>query len=226
MVQGFLRSTVRGQLTAWCLAALWPGLLAAQPAALAAPGDPDVSAVAAVIAAWVPPSHREASADPVRPEPLLRLAVQQALWPADIVRLCAEYLRLYPQAPWAGDADQIRQRALVTADLLRQADVQLFRSAFDRPPADLAGTDDLRLAALGDPAAALRVALRVSVHGGSLRRHLGWLQYAAGLGSDEAAYALALHYRRDAQPLLAARYEAQAIALGFQPPPALGHRRR
>lgn len=58
------------------------------------------------------------------------------------------------------------------------------------------------------------------------RRALGWLQYAAALGSEDAAYALALHYRRDAQPLLAARYESRAAELGLQPPPALDHLRK
>ena len=81
----------------------------------------------------------------------------------------------------------------------------------------------LRLAALGDPAASRSGCRRGMA---AAARHVGWLQFAARLGSDEAACALALHYRRDAQPLRAARREARAIELGFQPPPALDHRRR
>ena len=178
------------------------------------------------VVALVTTSPRSVSPEPVPTESTLRLAAQQALWPADIVRLSADYLRLYPQQPWAADADRIHQRARWTAGLLQQADVQLYRSAFDARGVGAEHTDELRLAALGDPAATWRIAQRLPARDGSLRRHVGWLQYAASLGSDEAAYALALHYRRDAQPLLAARYEARAIALGFQPPPALDHRRR
>lgn len=179
------------------------------------------------VVALVTTSPRSVSPEPVpTTESTLRLAAQQALWPADIVRLSADYLRLYPQQPWAADADRIHQRARWTAGLLQQADVQLYRSAFDARGGSAEHTDELRLAALGDPAATWRIAQRLPARDGSLRRHVGWLQYAASLGSDEAAYALALHYRRDAQPLLAARYEARAIALGFQPPPALDHRRR
>lgn len=178
------------------------------------------------VVALVATSPRSVSPEPVPTESTLRLAAQQALWPADIVRLSADYLRLYPQQPWAADADRIHQRARWTAGLLQQADVQLYRSAFDARGVGAEHTDELRLAALGDPAATWRIAQRLPARDGSLRRHVGWLQFAAGLGSDEAAYALALHYRRDAQPLLAARYEARAIALGFQPPAALDHRRR
>lgn len=223
MAIGNPRSKVGVQLVLrGLLLLLLPGQAVGQAVGPVAATEHDTMRVAALVA----PSPRSLSPEPVPTESTLRLAAQQALWPADIVRLSADYLRLYPQQPWAADADRIHQRARWTADLLQQADVQLYRPAFDARGASAEHTDELRLAALGDPAATWRIAQRLPARDGSLRRHVGWLQYAASLGSDEAAYALALHYRRDGQPLLAARYEARAIALGFQPPPALDHRRR
>jgi len=168
-----------------------------------------------------PPS---AAADPAEPE--LRAALQQALWPADIVRLASDYLRLYPQQAATADAERLRQRAQATAGVLRRTDVQLFRGAFAAPGGEEAVVDDLRQAALGDTAAALRQAQRLRASDDGRRRQIGWLQYATALGSHQAAYALALHYRRESQPLLAAQYEAQAAALGFVPPPSLDHLRK
>jgi hypothetical protein len=46
------------------------------------------------------------------------------------------------------------------------------------------------------------------------------------LGDEKANYELALHYRREAQPVLAAQYEARAVELGFTPPRALDHVRK
>ncbi len=222
MAMGDLRSKVGAQ---WMLL----GLLMPVPCQVAAQAGAPVGTgeqVALRVATLASPLAGAAALDPVDAESTLRQATQQALWPADIARLSADYLRRYPQQGWAADADRLHQRAAFTADLLQQADVQLFRQAFDARGASAEQADDLRLAALGDPVASWRIAQRLPARDGSLRRHVGWLQYAARLGSDEAAYALALHYRRDAQPLLAARYEARAIALGFQPPLALDHRRR
>jgi hypothetical protein len=162
---------------------------------------------------------------PEAAEGALRQAAQQALWPADIARLCGDYLRLFPQQPWAAEAGALRQRTLETADLLGRVEVQLFRNAFSVPPEGGPAIDDLRRAALGDRAAALRLAHQAQGLPGGERRRVGWWQYAALLGSGQAAYALALHYRRESQPLLAAQYEARAIELGYLPPPALGHRR-
>jgi hypothetical protein len=223
MAIGDFRSKVGVRLALRGLLLLLSGHAVGQVVEPVAATAHDAMRVAALVAA-APCSV--SPAEPVATESGLRLAAQQALWPADIVRLSADYLRLYPQHPWAADADRIHQRARWTADLLQQADVQLYRPAFDARGLSAEHTDELRLAALGDPAASWRIAQRLPVRDGRWWRHVGWLQYAASLGSDEAAYALALHYRRDGQALLAARYEARAIALGFELPPALDHRRR
>ena len=223
MAIGDARSKVGVQLVLRGLLLLLSGHAVGQAVEPVAATAHDALRVAALVAA----APRSVSpAEPVATESGLRLAAQQALWPADIVRLSADYLRLYPQHPWAADAGRIHQRARWTADLLQQAEVQLYRPAFDARGVSADHIDELRLAALGDPAASWRIAQRLPARDGRWWRHVGWLQYAASLGSDEAAYALALHYRRDGQALLAARYEARAIALGFELPPALNHRRR
>lgn len=159
-------------------------------------------------------------------EPALRQAVLQALWPADIVRLADAYLGRFAAQDWCADARLLREQARQTALLLRRPDVQLFRSAFAVAPAGDLAASDLRLAALGDPAAALRLAQPTAQLEAGSKRQLGWLQFAAALGSEQAAYALALHYRRVSQPLLAAQHEAQALALGLVPPLSLDHVRK
>jgi hypothetical protein len=55
---------------------------------------------------------------------------------------------------------------------------------------------------------------------------VGWLQLASLLGDDRASYELALHFRRTDQLVLAARYEAVALALGYQPAAGLDHVRK
>ena len=159
-------------------------------------------------------------------EPALRQAVLQALWPADIVRLADAYLGRFAAQDWCADARRLREQARQTALLLRRPDVQLFRSAFAGASAGDLAASDLRLAALGDAAAALRLAQPTAQLEAGSKRQLGWLQFAAALGSEQAAYALALHYRRLSQPLLAAQHEAQALALGLVPPLSLDHVRK
>ena len=162
-------------------------------------------------------------------------ALLQATWPADIVRLADGYLRRHGQHAWAIEAASLKQRALVAATLLRRNDVPLFRAAFvdaavsdDGALAD-AALADVRLAALGDATAAWRQADRAALQPGAAanpHRRVGWLHYAAALGSAQAAYALSLHYRAAAQPLLAAQLEARAAALGHVLPKALDHARK
>lgn len=159
-------------------------------------------------------------------EPALRQALKEATWPQDMVRLADAYLALHAQQPWAGDAAEIRHRAEVTARLLRRDDVQLFRSAFERARARGELQDDLRLAALGDAGAAYRLARQADGSGGSASAQVGWLQLASELGSDQAAYALALHFRRQQQPLIASLYETRAQELGYQTLPSLDHSRK
>ncbi len=153
----------------------------------------------------------------------LRQTLQRALWPADIVQRADDYLQRFPNHAGAADVMLQRQRASATAALLRRSDVDLFRAAFVPQSSDGPEVDNLRRAALGDADAAFRLAQQPP----ALEwRRVGWLQYAALLGSDRAAYALSLHYRRAAQPLMASQFEARAVALGFQPPAGLDHTRK
>jgi hypothetical protein len=163
-------------------------------------------------------------------EGALRAELQQAVWPADIVRLADQYLNRYPSAAWAGSATALRERAGMTMVVLKRNDVRLYRSAF-QPATDVASIqDDVRRAALGDMSAAVRLAhLHQRGDAGmaqDMNRYVGWLQYASMLGDDRASYELALHFRREAQPVLAAKYEARAVELGFTPPRDLDHVRK
>lgn len=163
-------------------------------------------------------------------EGALRRELQQAVWPADIVRLADQYLARYPAGSGAGDASELRERAGQTAVVLKRNDVRLYRSAFQPADAHAEVHEDLRRAALGDAAAAVRLAHRHQRgEDGVARdanRYVGWLQYASMLGDERASYELALHFRRDAQPVLAAKYEARAVELGYTPPRTLDHVRK
>lgn len=174
-------------------------------------------------------SAHAATAGGLDGEGALREELQQAVWPADIVRLADQYLARYPAAPWAGDATALRERAGMTAVVLKRNDVRLYRSAFQAADADAQLHESLRRAALGDSAAAVRLA-RMHQRGEGVaqdtNRYVGWLQYASMLGDERASYELALHFRRDAQPVLAAKYEARAMELGFTPPRDLDHFRK
>lgn len=162
-------------------------------------------------------------------EGALRQELQQAVWPADIVRLAEQYLSRYPSGVWAQDASALRDRAGQTAGVLKRNDVRLYRTAFQPADADGSVREDLRRAALGDAAAAVRLAHRHERGDGlpqDVNRYVGWLQYASTLGDAQASYELALHFRREAQPVLAAKYEGRAIELGFTPPRDLDHVRK
>jgi TPR repeat protein len=163
-------------------------------------------------------------------EAALRQQLQQAMWPGDIVRISSEYLSRYPQGAAAATAAQLYEGASAAMRVLSRNDGSLYRSAF-KPAADAPDVAaELRKAALGDQDAAVRLAhLNQRGEAGVARdqvRYLGWLQFASMLGNDRASYELALHYRRDAQPVLAARYEARAIELGHVPPRDLDHSRK
>jgi hypothetical protein len=148
-------------------------------------------------------------------------------WPADVMERADEVLR---QNPGASAAREDRRRAERVLQILRGHDVQLYRSSF---MVDLGNADsnaDLRYAALGDVSAAMRVARHYCGDSrqpaSDPRRCIGWLQLATKLGSGTAAYELALHYRRQDQPLVASNYEAQAVSLGFSPPNSLDNIRK
>jgi TPR repeat protein len=170
------------------------------------------------------------AAQPGDAEGSLQQQVQQALWPADIVASADQYLNRYPQGPFAAQARALREQAAPAVRVLSRRDVRLYRSAFQTPADDGGARDELRRAALGDRQAAVRLAHGHQRGEGGLpqdfNRYVGWLQYAAYLGDERASYELALHYRRDAQPVLAAMYEARAVELGFTPPRDLDHIRK
>ena len=163
-------------------------------------------------------------------EGALRAELQQAVWPADIVRLADQYLNRYPNAGWSGSASALRERAGMTMVVLKRNDVRLYRSAFQAATDVAELQDDVRRAALGDIDAAVRLAhLHQRGEAGmaqDMNRYVGWLQYASMLGDDRASYELALHFRRESQPVLAAKYEARAVELGFTPPRDLDHFRK
>jgi TPR repeat protein len=175
-----------------------------------------------------------AAAQGVPSEAALRQEVEQALWPNDIAELATDYMRLYPANPGGSWARELRERARIAMRALNSEDVKLYKSAFQphRVPLSAPPTanEDLRKSALGDKDAAYRVAKVYeqpdATSGPELDRYAGWLQFAARLGNEKAAYDLALLYRRLGQPQLAAKFEARAIELGFKPPPALDHIRK
>jgi hypothetical protein len=174
------------------------------------------------------PGARLAWAGPPDDAPALRAAVDRAVWPGDIVRAADQYLRACPDAPDAAEVQAVRQRAGDAWRLVNRNDVRLYRSAFT--PNEAAGETlhDIRLAALGDRNAAVRLAhaSRTSDDAQGTQRYVGWLQLAASLGDENASYELALHFRRTAQPILAARYEARAMALGYEPANGLDNVRK
>ena len=149
----------------------------------------------------------------------------RATWPGDIVR-CAD---LVPGTdPAALRVQDERRRAAEVLSLLRTQDIQLFRGAFEVELGSAERNADLRRAALGDGDAAFRIARIYQAGHGPKDEHrlIGWLQLAAKLGHERAAYDLALLFRREGQLVQASAYEAMAIALGYSPPLALDHVRK
>ena len=167
--------------------------------------------------------------DPVA-EAALWTDLQQSQWPNDVLRIADDYLKRYPTSPLAGGAHVAREGATDAAKVLRSSEVRLYRSAFQAKASAEEIVADLRKAARGDKDAAARIArLYQSGHselGADPNRYEGWLQYAAGLGNGIAAYELALHYRRQGQPLPAAQYESRSRSLGYTPPPTLDNTRK
>lgn len=162
-------------------------------------------------------------------EVALRQSMQQALWPADIARLSGEYLRQYPRGAGAEAARVWHARANETVRVLSRNDVRLYKNAFQSASMMPDLSADIRLAALGDQAAAIRLAHQYRLTDRSPRgisRYVGWLQFAATLGSNDAAYELAVYFRQTDQPALAAQYEAKAVALGYKLPTVLDHIRK
>ncbi|MFG6490132.1 caspase domain-containing protein [Roseateles sp. BYS78W] len=156
-------------------------------------------------------------------------AVDQSIWPQDVSKLADGYLQRHPQGRRATAALAAREGAKEASQVLKRTDVRLYRTAFNL--ADDMGEElraDIHKSARGDKDAAARVArsYRDGNSPSAPGRYEGWLQYAAGLGNGIAAYELALHYRRSAQPLLASQFESRARELGYTPPPTLDHYRK
>lgn len=160
-------------------------------------------------------------------EPTMRAAVETALWPGDIVRAADKYLRDHPAGDGAEAVRELRQRAAQTWQIVGRNDVQLYRGAF--VPREGGETlQDMHRASLGDRDAAVRLAhaSRRAADPQGQQRYVGWLQLASLLGDERASYELARHFRAVDNLVLAARYEAVAIALGYQPAPGLDHVRK
>ena len=155
--------------------------------------------------------------------------LEGAIWPPEVASLAGQYLKDHPNSRLAGSAQVAREGAAEAAEILRQADLKLYRSAFQLPadsPREL--TTDLVKAARGDKDAAARLgrAYRRDAPRRDRGLYEGWLQYAAALGNGIASYELALHYRRENRPLLAQQSEARARELGYTPPPSLDNTRK
>lgn len=162
-------------------------------------------------------------------EVALRQSMQQAMWPADIARLSGDYLKLYPRGSAVETARALHVRANETVRVLSHNDVRLYKNAFMPGAVPQEVSVEIRKAALGDQAAAIRLAHQYRLTDRSPRgisRYVGWLQFAATLGSEEAAYELAVYFRQSDQPALAAQYEARAVALGYKLPTVLDHIRK
>jgi len=175
-------------------------------------------AVAAAASAPARFSNRDEAADWAQ--------LEAALWPAEVERLAAEFLKNHVDSRLAGSAQVAREGAREAMQILRRNDVRLFRSAFQT--SDHANAAELAKAGRGDKDAAARLARQYGRDAARFDsgRYEGWLQYAAALGNGIASYELALHYRRVAQPLLAAQFEARARELGYTPPPSLDNTRK
>lgn len=151
-------------------------------------------------------------------EASLREQLLSATWPADVVRLAADYRRRFPHAPGAADAAARGERAARARQALESKDVNLARDAFAAATAVPALRADSELALLGDAAAAERIA-HAYRDGQDVAadpiRYVAWLHYAAALDGPQANYELSRHYGQQGQMPLAAKYQLRAVELGF-----------
>jgi hypothetical protein len=154
----------------------------------------------------------------------MRASVQEAIWPADVFKAAHDYEVNFPSSEWTPAAHALMSRAQLHMSLIIGKRIALFPGMVRGLNAQSAQGTLARQALLGDAEAARKMAGQAETPDSS--RYVGWLQWAAALGNDKAAYELALHYRKLDQPVMAAQYEARALALGFEPPPALDHIRR
>ena len=94
--------------------------------------------IAAALAGMVLFSGVAASAPDA--EPAVGVDLRAANWPADVVRLVADYRSRYPRSPSAADVATIGERAARAQKAVESKDVNLSRSAF----VDAAKVEDLR----------------------------------------------------------------------------------
>ncbi|MES2088563.1 MAG: caspase family protein [Pseudomonadota bacterium] len=157
--------------------------------------------------------------------------VEDSYWPGDVVKRSEEYLKRFPSGRLASAAQVAREGAGDAAKVMQRNDVRLYKSAFNpKPDSPVSLLRDLRKAAWGDKDAAARIArmYRNGQDGVSTdpNRYEGWMQFASALGNGIASYELALYYRGQDQPLMAAQFESRARELGYTPPPTLDHYRK
>lgn len=162
--------------------------------------------------------------------PSLQQQLELATSPGDLVQIAERLLSRERDPQTLALATDTRERANATLRTLSSNTLRLSRSAFKVHAANDEQRRDLHLAALGDSEAAFRLARRYQNGETAFpiesHRYVAWLQFSAELGNDAAAYELALFYRRDGQPALAAIYETRAVALGYAVPVALDHIRK
>ncbi|MGQ3053864.1 MAG: caspase family protein [Roseateles sp.] len=184
---------------------------------------------------------REGAAAPAGPdinEEAELKKLEQLAWPAEVVQVADAFLKARPDSPFAPGVQVARDGARAALAALRRNDVRLFRAAFslneDMPNEQ---RQDLLRCGRGDKDAAARMAWRFrgeSSGGGdgygrassAQSRYEGWMQFAVALGNGIASYELALHFRKNGQPLLASQFEARARDLGYTPPPDLDNVRK
>ena len=157
-------------------------------------------------------------------------SLQAAFWPPDLFRLAQRFRERYPASSRAVAADVVAEGAREAANILRSNGVRLYRNSFapDVERGEPYNTD-LGKAARGDKDAAARIGRQrftTDSSGAVVSLYEGWMQFAAELGNGIASYELALHFRRRNQPQPAARWEARARELGYNPPASLEHYRK
>ncbi len=157
-------------------------------------------------------------------EPTPRAQMLTAAWPSSARLQADQYHQDHPSDPAAQQAQAIKERALKVAEVLGRNDVALYMRAVNEAASNQLLAADVHAAMLGDTKAAIRLAHAAKED--KPQRFVGWLQLAAALGDERAAYDLALFFRTQGQPAMAAKYETQAVALGFVRPTVLDHSRK
>lgn len=173
------------------------------------------------VAACMPVFAAEVSGDA---EATLRQAMQEAVWPGEMVKAADQYEQAFPGGDWIDAARTLQRRAKASLVMLGRKDIGLYPSSVARLSATTGPGAMARQALLGDSEAARTLAHSLIQSAPS--RAVGWLQWATALGNEQAAYELAVHFREQDQPVLASQYEARAVALGYQPPTVLDHIRK